>query len=392
MEHRRIGVLVAALAASAAAASAPADAPAAAPQAAEEVAEIIVTGSSIPTTPDAVAVPVVVLNAAQLEATGVTANALELLRKAVPAFEGRSNTGDSNANNNNQNTAGGSQLQLRNLPTLVLVNGRRLANNGIGAINGKNFVDVNQIPVAAIDHIEVLTDGASSIYGSDAIGGVVNFILKSDYEGFSAGVRGGSATDYNERSAYATGGAKVGIVSFTATASYTHTDPLNQDQRPFSNPFLGHAAATNIPGVVAGGADELNPALNSPSQKNPTGTNATAGSLAALVANGTYLPTTPSAISNGFNLAPYQSLLLKQDVASFAATFDAPLIDARRLDAFGDVMVSQGKSATHWAPVATTVSVPADAPFDPLTTAFPGVAFSDLAIPHDFNNTSVAAR
>lgn len=393
MVRRRIGILVAMLAVSAAATGAPADAPAAAtPGEAQEVGEILVTGSSIPTTPDAVAVPVVVISAEQIAATGVTSNALELLRKAVPAFEGRSNTGDSNANNNNQNTAGGSQLQLRNLPTLVLINGRRVANNGIGAINGKNFVDVNQIPVAAIDHIEVLTDGASSIYGSDAIGGVVNFILKSDYEGFTAGVRDGSATDYSERSAYATGGAKLGNLSFTATASYTHTDPLDQDQRPFSNPFLGHAAATTIPGVVAGGADELNPALNSPSQKNPTGTNATAGSLAALVGNGTYLPTTASAISNAFNLAPYQSLLLKQDVASFALTLDAPLIEGHRLDAFGDVMISQGKSATMWAPVATTVSVPAGAPFDPLTTAFPGVVFSNLDVPHDFDNTSVATR
>lgn len=393
MESRKIGMVVAALAASAAAAgaNAPAEAPAAAP-AAEEIGEIIVTGSSIPTTPDEVAVPVVVLNSAQLEATGVTTNALEMLRKAVPAFEGRSNTGDSNANNNNQNTAGGSQLQLRNLPTLVLVNGRRVANSGIGAINGKNFVDVNQIPAAAIDHIEVLTDGASSIYGSDAIGGVVNFILKSDYEGFTAGVRDGSAADYGEKSAYATGGAKLGNVSVVATASYTHTDPLGQDERPFSSPFLGHAAATNIPGVINGGAYELNPALNSPGQRNPTGVNATAGSLAALVSNGTYLPTTANAISNAFNLAPYQSLLLKQNVASFAVSVDAPLIDDHRLDAFGDVLISQGKSATQWASVGSTVSVPVNTPYNPLTTNFPAVTFADLSEPHDFNNTSVSTR
>jgi iron complex outermembrane receptor protein len=392
MDHRSLGFVVAALALGAAGAVAEARADEAAAPAAEEIAEITVTGSSIPTTPDEVAVPVVVLNAAQLEATGVTSNALEMLRKAVPAFEGRSNTGDSNANNNNQNTAGGSQLQLRNLPTLVLINGRRVANNGIGAVNGKNFVDVNQIPAAAIDHIEVLTDGASSIYGSDAIGGVVNFILKSDYEGFTAGARGASATDYGERSAYATGGVKLGIVSIVATASFTHTDPLSQDARPFSSPFLGHAGATTIPGVVAGGADELNSALNSPSEKNPTGANATAGSLATLVGNGTYVPTSASAISNGFNLAPYQELLLKQNVGSFAATLNAALIDGHRLDAFGDVMVSQGKSATFWPPVSSTVSVPAGAPYNPLTTAFPGVVFADLSIPHGFNNTSVSTR
>ena len=157
------------------------------------VETITVTGSSIPTTPSEAAVPVTVLGVKEIEATGVNSNALELLRKAVPSFAGRSNTGNSNANNNNQNTAGGSQIQLRNLDTLVLVNGRRMPTSGINAIGGKNFVDINQIPVAAIERIEVLTDGASSIYGSDAIGGVVNLILKSEYEGSEVGGRYGYA-------------------------------------------------------------------------------------------------------------------------------------------------------------------------------------------------------
>ncbi len=163
------------------------EAPAASEPAALEA--ITVTGSLLPTTPDQVAVSVISLDARQMEQDGISTNPLEILRKAIPSFAGRSNAGTSNANNDNQRTAGGSQLQLRNLPTLILVNGRRVANSGVGGINGKNFVDVNQIPAAAIDHIEVLTDGASSIYGSDAIGGVVNFILKSDYDGIKAGGR-----------------------------------------------------------------------------------------------------------------------------------------------------------------------------------------------------------
>src|ERR1700730_5544189 len=179
---------------------------------------ITVTGSLLPSTPDQVAVPVIALDAKQLEQNGVSTNALEILRKAIPSFAGGSNPGTSNANNDNQRTAGGSQLQLRNLPTLILVNGRRVANSGVGGINGKNFVDVNQIPAAAIDHIEVLTDGASSIYGSDAIGGVVNFILKSNYQGVNAGGRYAFAHgDYKERSAYITGGTDLGPLSITAT-------------------------------------------------------------------------------------------------------------------------------------------------------------------------------
>jgi iron complex outermembrane recepter protein len=381
--HRGALSVVALLTASATASAAPA----------ELLEEIVVTGSQIPTTAGQTAVPVITVTGADLAKAGDATNALEALRKVIPGFEGRSNTGLSNANNNNQNTAGGSQLQLRDLPTLVLINGRRVAISGVAAINGKNFVDVSQIPIAAIDRVEVLPDGASAIYGSDAVGGVVNFILKTDYEGVSVGVRDGQATDYGERSAYATGGIQIGDANIVSTGSYTHSDPLYQSQRDFSSPFLGHVTATTLPGIVSGGGVtyRLNPALSSPSQQNPTGANATAASLAALVANGTYQPTTAAAVSNSFDLSPYQTLLLRQDIGSFATTFKAPILEDR-LEAFGDVMVSQGKSWTQWQPVSSTVTEPAGAPYNPLTTALPGVSFADLNKPHYFQNTEYTAH
>jgi outer membrane receptor protein involved in Fe transport len=202
------------------------------------LATVTVTGSLLPTTPDQAAVPIIALDAKALEQSGVASNPLEILRKSIPAFEGRSNAGTSNANNDNQRTAGGSQLQLRNLPTLVLINGQRVANSAIGGLNGKSFVDVNQIPAAAIARIEVLTDGASSIYGSDAIGGVVNFILKSDVDGIWAGGRyGGAEGGYKERSGYVTAGTDVGGWKLTATGSFNKTDPLFQNQRSFTSPL-----------------------------------------------------------------------------------------------------------------------------------------------------------
>ena len=141
---------------------------------------VVRTGSNIPTAADAVAVPVVELGQQDIAETGLNSNLLEILRKRIPAFAGRSNAGNSNATNTNQSTAGGSQIALRNLDTLVLINGRRVATSGINANGGKSFVDINMIPAAAIERMEVLTDGASAIYGSDAIGGVVNIILKSN--------------------------------------------------------------------------------------------------------------------------------------------------------------------------------------------------------------------
>jgi iron complex outermembrane recepter protein len=360
-----------------------------------ELETVTVTGSLLPTTPDAVAVPVIALDARQLEQNGVSTNALEILRKAIPSFAGRSNAGTSNANNDNQRTAGGSQLQLRNLPTLILVNGRRVANSGVGGINGKNFVDVNQIPAAAIDHIEVLTDGASSIYGSDAIGGVVNFILKSDYKGVSAGGRYGFANgDYKERSGYITGGTEVGPVSITATGSYSKTNPLFQNARSFTSPLYNKTSS--IPGVVAVGSNNpgaiLAPGINSPGERNPTGAAATATSVNQLLANGTYLPTTPGAVAAGFDVSPYQTLLLQQELESFVSSLKAKIFDGRA-ELFGDVMLSESRSFTQWLPVpAPGLTVPANAPSNPLTGSFGGVTFDDLDAPKQFFNNVKAIR
>jgi len=88
------------------------------------------------------------------------------------------------------NDAGGTSVNLRGLgasSTLILVDGRRLSPSGFGSA----FTNISSIPVTAIERIEVLTDGASAVYGSDAIGGVVNFILREEYDGAEARVRYG---------------------------------------------------------------------------------------------------------------------------------------------------------------------------------------------------------
>jgi len=360
-------------------------------KATQQLGEIAVTGSALPSAPDEVAVPVVTIDSAQIAQLGINTNALEILRKAIPAFAGRSNAGNSNANNNNQNTAGGSQLQLRNLPTLILVNGRRVANSGIGGINGKNFVDVSQIPAAAVDRIEVLADGASSLYGSDAIGGVVNFILKSDYTGLTAGARVADASgNYGERSAYVTGGVAVAGFNLVGTLSTQHSDPLYQNTRSFTSPLYGKTSA--IPGAVLGGGYLLSNGLISPSQHNPTGAGATASSITDLVNNGTYTATTPAAIAAGFDVSPYQTLLLRQNQDAFVGSLTKTLVEDK-LDAFSDVMVSHGTSFTRWLPVASTGNaVPAGAPYNPLKTTFTGVAFTYLPYTHNFNNDVDAYR
>ena len=365
---------------------------------AESLEQIVVTGSNLPTAPSEVAVPVSVLDAEAIEKSGVNSNVLELLRKTLPSFVGRSNAGNSNANNNNQNTAGGSQVQLRNLDTLVLINGRRVATSGINGIGGKSFVDINQIPIAAIDRIEVLTDGSSAIYGSDAIGGVVNIILKSDYKGGEIGTRFGIATDtgrYTERSAYAIAGAELAPgTHLMLSASTSHTDPLFQRDRSFTSPLVGRVSL--IPGAVgANGTNPgavLAPSLNSPRDRNPVGTAATATSVNDLLLNGTYLAGTPAAISNTYDLSKFQTLLLKQDQHAFVGTLDSDIFGNKKLVAFGDVEFARTRSFTQFLPITTTVTVPNGAAFNPIRNNFANVTYGDLQLPKQYVNDTEGTR
>lgn len=358
------------------------------------LSKLVVTGSNLPTASDSTDAPIVVVSHKDIEKTGVNTNLLEVLRKSIPAFAGRSNTGNSNATNTNQNTAGGSQIALRNLDTLILINGRRIAMSGANGLGGgKNFVDINQIPLAAIDHMEVLTDGASAIYGSDAIGGVVNIILKSNYEGSEIGGRYAVSSNtghYSERSGYFTAGAGRQGVNITVSGSWSKTDPLWQYQRDFiaNNPKTG----VTFPGFAGG--NFLVPSLNTPSANNPTGTNAVAPNYAALVANGTYLAAGSPSIPL-FNASPYITMLMamEQRNAVIDGTVD---IIPRKLVAFGDVMYSRTKSAnqtaTFFGNVRTNVTVPAGAPFNPLTTDAAGVSVGYLDRPLKTRNDAKGLR
>lgn len=121
--------------------------------------------------------PIDVLAQPELEITG--AQTVAQLLKFLPAVSGNS-TSTSVSNGGN----GTATVTLRGLPasnTLVLINGRRIVSNGFGG----EAADLNTIPLSAVDRIEILKDGASAVYGSDAIAGVVNIILRRDFDGLS---------------------------------------------------------------------------------------------------------------------------------------------------------------------------------------------------------------
>ena len=141
-----------------------------------------ITGSSIKRTDAETALPVQVLTRQEIQASGAVN--VEQLLQSVSALSSSGAT--PNSSSSGAATGGLSGISLRGLSsirTLVLINGRRVAPYGIGFVGDSVSVDVNSIPLSAIERVEVLKDGASAIYGSDAIAGVVNFILRKDYSG-----------------------------------------------------------------------------------------------------------------------------------------------------------------------------------------------------------------
>ncbi len=142
----------------------------------QQLERVVVTGSSIKRLAAETALPVSVMTRDQIEKSGAT-NVEDVLRR-VAAMSGMLSDSTQGAGYATSNA------NLRGLganSTLVLLNGRRLAGHPFGSIGGSVAVDLNSIPFAAIDRIEVLRDGASAIYGTDAVGGVVNFITRKDY-------------------------------------------------------------------------------------------------------------------------------------------------------------------------------------------------------------------
>lgn len=182
----------------------------------QSLEEIVVTGSHIASAPNEFEgrAPLQVLDSSQLKASAVT-QMQEALRDITV------NTGSQLVNEQNTR-AGVSQFSLRGLglgSTLTLVNGRRAGVSPVADATGTDFLDINQFPVSMIERVEVLTDGASATYGSEAVAGVVNVITRQRFEGFelSADYRDGSNESYSINAAL---GASFDQSRFSLFASY----------------------------------------------------------------------------------------------------------------------------------------------------------------------------
>ena len=144
---------------------------------------VIVTGSQIPRVDGETALPVQIIRRDEIQRSGV-ASVAELLARVSANLNGAT---DAWVGTNAPGFSGASLRGFGSRATLVLLNGRRVANHAFSANDGIG-VDLHVIPLAAVERVEILKDGASAIYGSDAIAGVVNFILRSDYRGAEVGL------------------------------------------------------------------------------------------------------------------------------------------------------------------------------------------------------------
>jgi iron complex outermembrane receptor protein len=148
---------------------------------------IEITGSSIKRVQSEGALPLQTITRAEIDRAGIV-SAEQLVMRITANGTGADNLSSNvgiQLGTTDRNNNGNSSANLRGLganSTLVLLNGRRVSTHGAKG----NAVDLNSIPLAAVERVEVLKDGASAIYGTDAIGGVINFILRKDYTGFEA--------------------------------------------------------------------------------------------------------------------------------------------------------------------------------------------------------------
>ncbi len=296
-----------------------------------------VTGSRIRRPDLETASPVIVVERAEIEASGLQ-NVGDVLRNLSQSDSlGLTNlTNDTNAND------GTNTISLRGFGasrTLVLVNGRRWISQGNGV------VDTTTIPTALVERVEVLTDGASAIYGSDAIAGVINIILRSDYEGAEASVYYGqnSHGDGGLLTYDALIGASGDRGSVTFGVSKFEQDEIRAGDRAISE-FVQFGVPTAFNssfnlfgrfGVPGRGTLSLDPAREGPGLR-------TAADFVGY-----------NSAVQGYNFAPTNFLLTPSDRISLFSQASYDLTDNLRF--FGLFNYNQRKSVTQIAPVPLTI-------------------------------------
>ena len=217
-----------------------------------------ITGSAIKRIDAETSVPITIIKIDDLKSQGVTS--VEQIMASLSAVQ--LNQGSSQQVGSG--TGGAAFADLRGIganKTLVLLNGRRISNN---AIDGA-APDLNMIPFAALERVEVLRDGASSLYGTDAIGGVINFITRKDFRGGAITLGMDIPAEKGGKSRNANVGFGFGDLSKDGFNVFgfldlAKTDQITGEQRPFNQRFPGGLSPTPFPANYFQGGAVGNPA------------------------------------------------------------------------------------------------------------------------------------
>ena len=347
-------------------AAAPALAQESAPQEAE-LDDVVVTGSRIPQTNLVTTSPVTQVTGEDIDVQGVT-RVEDLISQLPQAFAAQNSTVSNGA-------TGTATVSLRNLGssrTLVLIDGRRM---GYGSPND-DAADLNQIPEQLVERVEVLTGGASAVYGSDAVAGVVNFIMKKEFEGLQIDAQYGfyqhnndydgpgdlrnviagraatnpsqfalpedNVSDGESRSLNVTLGASSadGRGNVMAYAGYRNNNPILQRDRDYSACAIAGGAGTAP--FTCGGSSTAFPgrfiSLNS-------GSDSTVGGAAG-VGTGTFLPF--NAVLNQYNYGPLNYYQRPDERYTLGAFGRYEVND--KAEVFAQLMFSDYQSVAQIAP------------------------------------------
>lgn len=332
----------------------------------QKVERVEITGSSIRRVESEGALPVQVLTREDIARTGATST--EALLNSITAVSSMGST--QNATGAGASTYGVSSISLRGLTasrTLVLVNGRRVASQA-GDLN--NSVNVNAIPLAAVERLEILKDGASSVYGSDAVAGVVNFILTKDYRGAEISATygqptrsgGGDTTKFSVVAGF--GDLSVDRFNVTVSGAYEKDSPLFARDREFSRtgnqfPFIvaGATGQGNIEGAYTPGSRNAAGVWTVGTRQPGFGGSPGAGygnPLAALDKCGDIsMFKNPTKTAKGapfcaFDSSGFVGLIPKRELTSF--TVNGAFKVNQSLELFGDILFSQSDVTQKFQP------------------------------------------
>jgi outer membrane receptor protein involved in Fe transport len=314
------------------------------------VPEVVVTGSRIRRVDTENANPVLVIDQSAIQASGVTSTG-DLVSR-IPSIAGAA----TNPQVNNGGGFGEANIELRGLDakrTLILVDGHR-----IGLVGSSDATDVNQIPLSMIERVEVLKEGAGAIYGSDAVGGVVNFITRKDVDGLEINTDYGrtSRKDGEHYSIDATFGTSTDKMSFMVGGSFVHQDAVSAGDRDFSKYAL-YFYGGSVGVTQAGSSRTPNGRIALPEAGIP-GFDCDSGALTRNEgASGASLSDYRcySGASDAFNFQPYNLLMTPQERVGIFSKVNYHFND--NVEAYATVLDNRTHSGFEIAPLPFDATV-----------------------------------